>query len=689
MWTRLKNAYWALRQGPNLPLGEWYAMLDGLDFGQETTSGVRVSEESGTRISTVYACINILSRDMSGLPLKLYERKSNGGRAEVTGHPVAEWLKRPNAAQTPMQWRMRGWYSTLATGNQYDQIVDSGLGYFETVPLDSARMRVRVTSGLRKAYEYTKRDGSTVIFRQDQVFHNYGLSSDGFTGISPIRHLMETIGWAQAVQEYGAAYFRSPVPKVILQHPGSFKDVADKEKFLEAWKQQFAGKKGIANAVVLPNGMTVGQIVKIPNDEAQFIETQKLTKEHLAQIFLVPMHRLNALDRATFSNIEHQALEYVQYSLLPWLTAQEQAIEAQFLSPQDRERFFIRHNVDALLRGDFKTRMEGYASATQWGGLTINERRALENLPAIEGGDDAIVPMNMVRLKDLEAPQPEPAPNGNEDEPDDEPEEDEDDERSVALNHRAGLGLPELRAAQSRRRAVHRLIPRLGNALHQELLAESQEIRRNLGPLLREKRDLAQFWEWLTGFFAVRSREIRKAAAPALMEIGKQIAEQAADEAGVDMDPARIERFIERHATAFAGIWAQVSIEELRKVAQEAEAQGEDVEAAVVSTLERWESGTGGFQGRAHSVATHEGFMLANSIARMVFVSVGLSLAWATFGKNCAYCNAMRGKRVAQNEDFAPAGEFNPAGADSPLRIKRGVRQPPLHRGCDCMVVPG
>jgi HK97 family phage portal protein len=692
MLQRLKNALWALRQAPedmsrfNLPLNEW---LSGLDIGPETQAGVRVTEASGTRQATVYACINILSRDMSALPLKMYERKANGGRVEVEGHPVSHWLKSPNPAQTPMQWRMRGWYSTLATGNQFDEVIRSGDGEIRTIPLDPARVCVRVSADLTKRYEYQRLDGKSVVLRSEQVFHNYGLSTDGFVGISPIRHLMETIGWAIAVEQYGAAYFRSPVPKVILQHPGEFKSAVDREKFVEAWKEKFAGGKGLSSVAVLPNGMTVGQIVKVPNDEAQFIETQKLTKEQLAQIYLVPMHRLNALDRATFSNIEHQGQEYVQYSLLPWLTAQEQAIERQFLTPEEREKYFVRHNVDALLRGDFKARMEGYASGIQWSGMTPNERRALENLPAVEGGDDLLVPLNMVKLKDLKAPEEEPAESPNEPAGDDEPEED-DDARALALNRRAGIKEFELRAAQGRRAIANRYIPRLKAALQRELIEEGAAIRAQLGALLREKRDVTQFWQWLTEFYLGRSRDIRRAVEPTFQQLGSEIAEQAGAEAGIEFEKERVERFAARLSTTFSTTWAARSVEELKESAAEAEAQGQDPIEAVEAKLNQWEEGsTPASEGRAGSTARYEAFYLANALARTIFVAVGYSLVWATFGKSCAYCRDMAGKRVRGSEDFLPAGEFSPKGAEKPLKLARGVRQPPLHRGCDCMVVPG
>jgi HK97 family phage portal protein len=169
--------------------------------------------------------------------------------------------------------------------------------------------------------------------------------------------------------------------------------------------------------------MRVSQIVKIPNEEAQFIETARFSKEQIyGEIYHVPLHRGGDLSNAHFNNIEHSDLEYAKYGLKPWLTADEQAIEKQFLTPEEQERFFVRHNLDELLRGDFKTRMEGHSVAIQVGLETLDEARALENRPAVEGGDRPLVPLNLGYLEDLGA-EPEPDPPADDDEDSDEDED--------------------------------------------------------------------------------------------------------------------------------------------------------------------------------------------------------------------------------------------------------------------------
>ena len=689
MLQRIKNAIWAFR-GANLPMEEWSRMLKLAEMGEESASGVQVSEATATRHATIFACINILARDMSSLPRHLYERQANGGRKIVTGHPLSQWLKQPNELQTPMQWSMRGWYSVLGSGNQYDQIIRNGVNEIQTVPIDSSRIeRVLVSPNLSKSYVLDNGDGTKTTLRNDQVLHNFGLSTDGgVTGVSPIRMCMETVGRALALGEYSAAYFRSPVPKVIAKMVGTLKSDTDVEAFKRKWTEQFAGKRGLSTLALMPPGIEIDQIVKIPNNEAQFIETAKFVKEDLAQIYMVPMHRLQALDRATFSNIEHQGLEYVQYALLPWLTALEQAIERAFLTREERERYFVRHNVDGLLRGDFKTRMEGSALAVQWGLSTINERRALENLPAMEGGDDLLFPLNMARLKDLPTPG-DMAADEEPDEPADEPDED-DDARQLMLNRAAGMGLAELRAAQTRRTITNRFIPRIEAALQAEIELQGKAIRSQGVPLLRsEKRDALGFVAWVEEFAKSRTAEVQRAVEGLFVTLATDIASQANTEVKASVGEDEINTYSSRWAANFAASFTLATIRQLQDVAIDAQT---DIESDPVESVRRrteeWEQGADG-KPRAGKEALREGFKIANAVAALVFTSAGFGLVWATFGKNCAYCNSMRGKRVSGGQSFAEPGDFNPEGATRPIKIRRRLKAPPLHGGCDCGVVPG
>ncbi len=396
MLNRIRKALWAFRSGPNISIDQLDQMLRDLEIGEESASGVTVSVRSGSRQATVYSCINILSRDKAAMPLQLFEKTKNGGRAQPRDHPVSEWLRNPNPAMTPFQYRRLGWTQQHAWGNSYGWLQRSGAEEIVTWPLNPDLVTgIGLRPNGRKFYRYAMPDGSTRFYEDHEIIHSFQLSFDGFIGVSPIRHNMEAVGKSIALEEYGSSYFQSPVPKVIVTHPTGFKTDADYETFTERWREAYAGKRGLKTLAVMPEGMTIAQVVKIPNDEAQFIESQKLAKEAIAQIYSMPMHRLQALDRATFSNIEHQDLGYTKYTLLPDLVSEEETLERALLLPEERETFSIRHNMDGLLRGDYKTRQEGHSIGVMAGYKTRNEAREFEDKPSIDGLDEPLVPLNM------------------------------------------------------------------------------------------------------------------------------------------------------------------------------------------------------------------------------------------------------------------------------------------------------
>ena len=669
--NRIKAASAALR-GVDLSVAQLDQIIDLGDFGKPTPSGVSVSESNGARCATAYACINILSRDKSALPLKLYERKAGGGRAEVTQHPVAQWIKRPNPLMTSTIYRRRGWASVHTYGNDYSEIVRDGLGGLTTWPLNAERMRVRVTDGV-KTFEYTPTgEIQPRKLTSDQVLHNFGLSFDGFSGVSPIRWNMDAFGSTIALNEYGASYFTSPQPKTILTHPTGFDTEDDKTEFVNSWNKQFMGKRGLATVAVLPRGMDVAQTLKIPNNEAQFMETQRWNKEVLAQVFLVPLHRLNGLDRATFSNIEHQALEYLQYTLMPDLVSMEQAIEAAFLTPDERTQYYVKHNVDALLRGDFKTRMEGLSIAVHGGMNTVNEARARLDLESVPGGDESLVPLNLGPLSTMTG------------EPKAEPEEEEDEDQ-VQENMAAGLTPAEVRGSIGRRDTTQRYAGPI-ESVYARILQQDAKAIRAVSPQVLS-RTAESFAEWLGKYTQAQNEKVAAALKPQFLALAVDIASQSALEIGLDT-AGDVAQSVDDYATIAARNWGRSTTNQLSIVALKAEQAGENVAEAIEDRLVNWEDGGAG-RSRSERWGQREAFLLSNITSRETFSANGYGLVWVTFGRSCPFCSAMRGKRVTKGQQFLGKTDFNPSGAKGPLKIKRNLMNPPLHKGCNCMLVPG
>jgi len=226
------------------------------------------------------------------------------------------------------------------------------------------------------------------------------LGFDGLIGYSPIAMSKNAIGMAIATEEYGAKFFANGAnPGGVLEHPGVVKDPA---RIRESWNAVYQGSGNAHRVAVLEEGMKF-QPIGIPPEQAQFLETRKFQINEIARIFRIPPHMIGDLEKSSFSNIEQQSLEFVKYTLDPWVVRWEQAMQRALLFPGEKREYFIKFNVDGLLRGDYQSRMNGYAVGRQNGWMSSNDIRELENLNRIPeelGGDLYLVNGNMTKLAD-------------------------------------------------------------------------------------------------------------------------------------------------------------------------------------------------------------------------------------------------------------------------------------------------
>ena len=349
-----------------------------------TLSGQAVNERTAMTVTAVYACVRILAEAIAGLPIHMYKYQPGGGRERVTDHPLFPLLHdAPNSEMTSFVFRETLMAHLLLHGNAYAQIIRDGHGrVLELYPLLPNRMRVDRDAAGRIFYEYRKGDGAAVPLRREDVLHIPGLGFDGLVGYSPIAMAKNAVGLALATEEFGSTFFGNGAnPGGVLESPGV---ISDPERLKESWHSQFSGARAHSIAV-LEEGLKYHSI-GIPPDQAQFLETRKFQITEIARIFRVPPHMLADLERATFSNIEHQSLEFVKFTLGPWVARWEQALMQALLLPGEKREYFIRFNLDGLLRGDYKSRMDGYATGIQNGFLSPDDVRGLEELNPIPGG---------------------------------------------------------------------------------------------------------------------------------------------------------------------------------------------------------------------------------------------------------------------------------------------------------------
>jgi HK97 family phage portal protein len=297
----------------------------------------------------------------------------------------------------------------LLWGNGYAQIIRDGAGRVKYLyPLLTNKMDVWRDEHGEIFYTYyrnhdekrpDKKEGGITLNRED-VLHFKGLGFDGLVGYSPIAIARNAIGMAIAAENYGATFFANGAnPSGVLEHPEGLGRQANVD-IRETWNALYRGS-GNHSIAVLDDGLKFKPIT-IPPDQAQFLETRKYQLGEIARIFGVPLHMIGDLERATFSNIEHQSIEFVTRTINPWVKRLEQCMDLALLSPAERKTYSIRFNLDAMLRGDYKTRMEGYKIGRQNGWLSANDIRDLEHMnpiPAEDGGDKYFVNANMVELK--------------------------------------------------------------------------------------------------------------------------------------------------------------------------------------------------------------------------------------------------------------------------------------------------
>lgn len=392
------------RDKPTNTAGSGYSFM----FGR-TTSGKPVNERTAMQTTAVYACVRILSETVASLPLHVYEYK-DGGKELVHDHPLYYLLHdEPNPEMTSFVFRETLMSHLLIWGNAYAQIVRDGSGrVLGLYPLLPNKMDVDRDNRGRIYYVYSRdtnenpmfKDYGDIKLRVEEVLHIPGLGFDGLIGYSPIAMAKNAVGMTLACEEYGASFFANGAnPGGVLEHPGVLKDPS---KVRESWNSVYRGTNNAHKIAVLEEGMKYQQI-GIPPEEAQFLETRKFQINEIARLYRIPPHMVGDLEKSSFSNIEQQSLEFVKYTLDPWVIRWEQSLQKSLLLPGEKNKYFIKLNVDGLLRGDYQSRMNGYATGRQNGWFSANDIREMENMNPIseeEGGNLYLINGAMTKLTD-------------------------------------------------------------------------------------------------------------------------------------------------------------------------------------------------------------------------------------------------------------------------------------------------
>lgn len=652
----------------------WYQPV-----GRASASGIRVDETLAMNLSAVFCAVRILAESVAQLPLILYRRGDAGGKERAVEHPLYGLLHdQPNDEQSSFEWREMLMGHLAVRGNAYAQIERYGNGTVAQLwPLNPANMtasrarRPDGTLGRDLVYTYRLAAGEQKTLRPDQVLHLRGLSSDGVYGLSPVALARESIGTGLAAEAYGARFFRhNATPPGILTHPGKLKPEA-RANLRESWQTAHTGENQHKIAV-LEEGLTYTSI-GLSNEDAQFLQTRKFQVNEIARWWNIPPHMLKDLERATFSNIEQQSLEFVVYSLMPWLKRWEQAIARSVLTAEERRTYFVEFNVDGLLRGDALTRAQALQLQRQNGIINADEWRAIENMnPQPDGqGKPYLVPLNMISAASAVTPTPAPAPAAA---------------RAIAhLVEARALPSPEMRqvrsvTARKRVQGVYRrlFVEAAGRVVRKEVAAARRAVKKLVGA--RSLRDDVE--QWAAEFYGPSFRDsVVQAMLPVLLAFAEAIHAEAADEVASDPGMSEeLERFVRSYADSQAERHAGSSAGQIVQIVTDTPA--EEAPAALEARFGEWE------EKRPGKIADRQIVQAAAAVAKQTYAAAGIrKLRWSGSGGDCGLCRAFDGRVVAIDEDFLAKGETAEVEGQEPLRAHSSIGHPPLHGGCDCQLV--
>lgn len=645
--------------------------------------GVEVTPNNALQIAAVLACVRVLAESVASLPLELRARDGRGTRS-ATEHPLYALLHDlPNPEMTDFEMRSTLQGHLASWGNGYAQKIPDNAGrWIELWPLVPNRMTVMRAPDRSKVFQYIESDGNKRIFMAWEIMHIRGLSGDGLMGYSPITEARRTFERKLAMEEFEEAFYENGAqPGTVLKHPKVLSDKAY-ARLLESWEARHKGPQNANKFAILEEGLDVASL-GVPQSDAQFLESQKLTRSEIAGLFRVPSHMINDLDRATFSNIEHLSMEFVIDTLMPWLVAWEKAIGRDLLTPAERTRFYAKHKLQARLRGDNSSRSQFYSAGLQWGYFSVNDVRELEDLNPIPNGDTYFVPLNMVPIAQaIKGPVMASA-------------------RAYGADHSEGCtcaacrsgSRAETRAAddtvddsEDLRRARVEMAQAMEPVLEDIALRVTRREARDVRKLAEKhlkRRSSDDFLEEIRKLYLNFNGVVEDAFRAAMMSYARQAMLAAAAELGKKSKGLtdELRQFVAGYLAALGNGWAASSRTQLEIVLDGALAADVDPLAAIEERLTRWE------ETKPAKVAARNAFEGLNALVIACYGAYRVRrIGWMASGESCPFCQQLNGKVIGIEEYFVSEGSELDGGAAGPMQITRNIRSGYLHGGCDCVV---
>jgi len=701
--------------------------------------GVWVSEESALRNSAVLACVRLLSSALAGLPLHVFRHVGTGKeRADDTA--VARALAMPNERQSAYIWRQTMWQWVLTYGNAPNRIVWDRRGQVERLlPMEPWNVEYLEAETGDLVYRYWDPYARKMeIYGASEVLHVRGLTQDGRVGFGVIDSLMrDTVGLALTLQASAESFYANNArPGGVIETANKLSDEA-RARLKASWDAAHKGPEKAGGTAVLEQGYHYTPF-PVTAEQSQFLESRQYSVLDICRAFGVPPHMIGDASKTSYASAEQNSLEFVTYTLLPWCTNFEQEIWNTLLVGDERRDLFARHNMTGLLRGDAKSRNEGYAIAIQNGWLNRNEPRSLEDMNESEGLDEFLVPLNMTTSKAMIAQAQQVIDGGGVQEAESAPaaptpaarktliaesaENAKSAEKSKSKVRAPRKGrvwtatdicalVPEFRfewgddehgfearaegdpdddddeedellteeqtAARRERQSLFGTFETLWTDAAQRLVRrEIADLRRKLASLGDDADAATVFGEWLVEFYRELQPKVPAYFEPVLKASARAATKSVQRETGKKVQTSALAEFVTAYLSNLAAAWVSSSQGQLEALLRD---EAEPIDA-VTGRIDEWEEKRAGKTGGGQSVDS----INASTVATYAVAGIAAQL-WASRGKSCKFCRRMHGRRVAVGAAFIQDGLIE-AGGET-LRVYGTRKHPGLHGGCDCTVV--
>jgi len=605
-------------------------------------SGVSVSEDTALKYTAVFACVRVISETIASLPLFLYQRLDRGKR-KATEHPHYKLLHlKPNPEITSFQFRETLQAHLLLWGNAYAEIEWGNDGWINGLWIITPnRVNPKRDETGNLVYDVCLPKGGIVTLSKYQMLHLKGLSYSGLYGYSPISLAREAIGLGIASEEFASRFYQNDAtPGGALKHKGQLSDKAY-ERLKKFWNERFQGLSNAHRVAILEEGMD-WQSVGIPAKDAQFIETRKFQKTEIAAIYRVPPHLIADLERATFSNIEHQSIEFVIHCIRPWAVRWEQELSTSLLLPGEQDNYFYEFLLDALLRGDTESRYRAYATGRQWGWLSANDIRELENMnPLPDGkGDIYLVPLNMVEAWNSKS-----------------------ETKSVRTETRK----------YDYKRIFNNFEPAIKTLVEKIIKREESDIMRFVG----KEKEKARIEGFIEKFYQEHSEYIKKNAVPVFLTYAGTINDFAKGYINGIKD-CDADAFVK----SFTDVWATEHNFYSHRYLKNKLQKTDDVKTVFQNTFNEWKTK------RVEKITQHLLVRLFNAVSLEVYKLNGIQKKkWIAGENESPFCKDLDGKIIPISDYFFTRGT-EIVKQNKKLKLWRDIKHPPLTKNCFCVVEP-